>query len=124
MLCFTILSIYLSFSAVSEVLPYESQFHPTGWAITRTIEAFNNAGFSLSPLPLQYDIVVLLTLSAVILLGNVAYPIALRFCVWVGMKCARNKARWTFLLEHPRVCYTAMFPVRLFSNIEVQFSNL
>lgn len=69
-------------------------------------------GFSLNPLPIQYDVVILLTLSALILLGNVCYPIALRAVVWCCMKCARDKTLWLFLLRHPRVCYTALFPVR------------
>jgi hypothetical protein len=52
---FTILSIYLTHAPVSAVMSAAGQFSPTGWAITRTIEGFNNAGVLSSLLPVGLE---------------------------------------------------------------------
>jgi Trk-type K+ transport system membrane component len=65
-------------------------------------------------------------LLVLILAGNTAYPLFLRLIIWCMLKVAqrigRNKAEddpWTmriktlkFLLDHPRRCYTNLFPAQ------------
>ena len=67
------LSTYLSFAPVSPVM-VGGQFHPAAWAITHTIEAFNNAGMLLLVLLL---LVLVLVLVVVLLL---AVMVLLSFC--------------------------------------------
>ncbi|TKA61557.1 hypothetical protein B0A49_07272, partial [Cryomyces minteri] len=57
------------------------------------------------------------TMSLLILAGNTCYPIFLRLIVWTFLKLTPNTAAWKeqritlrFLLDHPRRCYTNLFP--------------
>lgn len=47
-------------------------------------------------------------------IGNTAYPCMLRFLIWAMFKIAPNnsaiKEPLHFLLDHPRRCYTLLFP--------------
>ncbi len=54
-----------------------------------------------------------------ILAGNTAFPICLRFAVWTMWKVLPDNNYWMddrntlrFLLDHPRRCYTNMFPAQ------------
>lgn len=111
---FTILSIYLTYYApANAILTNGNVLSPVGFAAFTSISAFNNAGFtllSLSLVPFQTDGVVLLTLGALVLLGNTMYPSALRLVVWIVSKAATNKEPYIYLLAHPRECYLLMFP--------------
>ena len=59
-------------------------------------------------------------MSLMILAGNTCYPIFLRFIIWTLFKLLPdNVERWhdwkvtlRFLLDHPRRCYTNLFPSR------------
>ena len=62
---------------------------------------------------------MLITMSLLILAGNTCYPIFLRLIVWTSLKCVPRDEQWEdhrrtlqFLLDHPRRCYTNMFPSR------------
>jgi Trk-type K+ transport system membrane component len=59
----------------------------------------------------------LITMAILILVGNTCYPIALRLIVWSIRRGLPDNGRWRdarhtlkFLLDHPRRCYTNLFP--------------
>ncbi|KUI55793.1 High-affinity potassium transport protein [Cytospora mali] len=87
--------------------------------------AFNNSGMALldaNVIPFQDSYFVLIVMGAMILAGNTAYPIFLRFIVWSMLKllCRLTtddalcdfKETLRFILKYPRRVYTNMFPAR------------
>ncbi|KAF2170058.1 hypothetical protein M409DRAFT_64432 [Zasmidium cellare ATCC 36951] len=88
------------------------------------VSAFNNSGMSLLDANMtayQTGYYLLITMSLLILAGNTCYPIFLRLIVWTMYKIVqrfedrsedwRERARTLkFLLDHPRRCYTNLFP--------------
>lgn len=68
----------------------------------------------------QDSIFMLISMGLFILAGNTAYPIFLRGAVWTMWKILPdNDDYWKddrdtlrFLLDHPRRCYTNMFPAQ------------
>lgn len=89
------------------------------------VSAFNNSGMALldaNVIPFQNSYFVLIVMGAMILAGNTAYPIFLRFIFWSLLKLIN----WTtddtvltdfkdtlrFILKYPRRVYTNMFPAR------------
>lgn len=52
--------------------------------------------------------------SFLILIGNTGFPCMLRFVIWAASKCVpRSSAIYEelrFLLDHPRRCFTLLFP--------------
>ncbi|KAF2494101.1 hypothetical protein BU16DRAFT_591035 [Lophium mytilinum] len=84
------------------------------------VSAFNNSGMSLldaNMVAFQTSIYMLITMGLLILAGNTCYPIFLRLIVWVFYKLVPNGESWSetrktlkFLLDHPRRCYTNLFP--------------
>ncbi|KAI8393748.1 cation transport protein-domain-containing protein [Radiomyces spectabilis] len=83
-----------------------------------SISAFNNLGLSLldaSMAPFQNAPFPLIISIILILVGNTAFAILLRFiiwCLWKLTPASRSMRRETFrfLLDHPRRCYTTLFP--------------
>jgi len=64
---------------------------------------------------------LLITMSLLILAGNTCYPIFLRLTIWTMLKTverldgevwAERAATLRFLLDHPRRCYTNLFPAQ------------
>jgi Trk-type K+ transport system membrane component len=62
---------------------------------------------------------ILITMSLLILAGNTCYPVFLRLIVWSILKLLPTNEDWAdarvtlqFLLDHPRRCYTNLFPAR------------
>ncbi|KAF2813151.1 TrkH-domain-containing protein [Mytilinidion resinicola] len=86
------------------------------------VSAFNNSGMSLldaNMVAFQTSIYMLITMGLLILAGNTCYPIFLRLIVWVFYKLVPNGESWSetrktlkFLLDHPRRCYTNLFPAQ------------
>lgn len=88
------------------------------------VSAFNNSGMSLLDANMtayQTAYYLLITMGLMILAGNTCYPIFLRLIVWTMYRIVvqfedrsedwRERARTLrFLLDHPRRCYTNMFP--------------
>lgn len=84
------------------------------------VSAFNNSGMSLldaNMVAFQTSYYLLLTMGLLILAGNTCYPIFLRLIVWTIYKSLPKTARFDdhrntlrFLLDHPRRCYTNLFP--------------
>ncbi|KAL3463638.1 cation transport protein-domain-containing protein [Aspergillus heterothallicus] len=87
------------------------------WAIFTAASAFNDVGFSLTPdsmLSFQSAIWPLLLMTFLIVIGNTGFPCMLRFIIWVLSKVvSKETPLWEelkFLLDHPRRCFTLLFP--------------
>ncbi|KAJ5908649.1 hypothetical protein N7495_001331 [Penicillium taxi] len=87
------------------------------WGIFTAASAFNDLGFTLTPdsmYSFQYAVFPLLLLSFLVIIGNTAFPCMLRFMIWTLSKLTRQgTALWEelkFLLDHPRRCFTLLFP--------------
>jgi potassium uptake Trk family protein len=86
------------------------------------VSAFNNSGLSLldaNMVAFQTSVYMLMTMGLLILAGNTCYPIFLRLIVWTFLKALPKHESWDdlrktlqFLLNHPRRCYTNLFPAR------------
>ncbi|KXT05636.1 hypothetical protein AC578_5567 [Pseudocercospora eumusae] len=90
------------------------------------VSAFNNSGMSLldaNMTAFQTGYYLLLTMGFLILAGNTCYPIFLRLIIWTIYKAVQRLAprsqEWAergkmlkFLLDHPRRCYTNLFPAQ------------
>ena len=67
----------------------------------------------------QTSYFMLITMGMMILAGNTCYPVFLRLIIWTLLKLlpdtkkfSQYKTTLRFLLDHPRRCYTNLFPSR------------
>jgi len=84
------------------------------------VSAFNNSGMSLldaNMTAFNTAIYLLITMGLLILAGNTMYPVFLRWIVWTIRQMLPKSKEWSdaratlqFLLDHPRRCYTNLFP--------------
>jgi Trk-type K+ transport system membrane component len=79
--------------------------------------AFTDLGFTLTPdsmISFQEAIWPLLLMSYLIIIGNTGFPIMLRVIIWVtSVYVPKESGIWEelkFLLDHPRRCFTLLFP--------------
>ncbi|OZJ07024.1 hypothetical protein BZG36_00227 [Bifiguratus adelaidae] len=85
-----------------------------------SVSAFNNVGFSLvnaNMVPFENALVILIFMSILIVFGNTGYALALRLILWtlwrtLPEKYAVQRDVYKFLLDHPRRCFTTLFPAR------------
>lgn len=89
----------------------------TWWAFFTTTTAFNDVGFTLTPDSMNsFNTAIwpLLIMSFLIIIGNTGFPIMLRWIIWVTSKYVpTGSGIWEelrFLLDHPRRCFTLLFP--------------
>jgi Trk-type K+ transport system membrane component len=89
------------------------------WGFFTSASAFNDLGFTLtndSMLEFQTAVFPLLLMTFLIVIGNTGFPCMLRFCIWVTSKLVPvGSGVWEelrFLLDHPRRCFTLLFPSR------------
>ncbi|KAL4882194.1 cation transport protein-domain-containing protein [Aspergillus karnatakaensis] len=87
------------------------------WAIFTAASAFNDVGFSITPdsmLSFQTAIFPLLLMTFLIIIGNTGFPCMLRLIIWTLSKIvSKETPLWEelkFLLDHPRRCFTLLFP--------------
>ncbi|GAO49217.1 hypothetical protein G7K_3375-t1 [Saitoella complicata NRRL Y-17804] len=87
------------------------------WAIFTAASSFNDVGFTLTPdsfLSLQRAAFLLLVCGFLVVVGNTGFPVFLRFYIWVLSKLVPDdsprKEPLAFLLDHPRRCFTLLFP--------------
>lgn len=80
---------------------------------------YNNLGFALTPdsmVNFRASTFPMLLMTFLILVGNTAYPCMLRFIIWcmfhISPKASAIREPLNFLLDHPRRCYTLLFPSR------------
>lgn len=86
------------------------------------VSAFNNSGMSLldaNMTAFHTAIYLLITTGLLILAGNTMYPVFLRWIVLAIRYLLPDNEDWSdarntlqFLLDHPRRCYTNMFPAQ------------
>eukprot|EP00897_Mesotaenium_endlicherianum_P007503 jgi/Mesen1/6781/ME000348S06055 len=80
------------------------------------VSAFANAGFGLlddNLIRFQKDSLLLITCGVLILIGNTMYAPSMRAIVWLLRRCARTprtRSTFQYLLDHPRKCFTHLFP--------------
>ncbi|KAF3932827.1 hypothetical protein ABW19_dt0208835 [Dactylella cylindrospora] len=89
----------------------------TWWGIFMASAAFTDLGFTLTPDSLvSFNTATwpLLLMSYLIIIGNTGFPCMLRFIIWALWKiCPKSwitKESLHFLLDHPRRCFTLLFP--------------
>ncbi|KAI0395319.1 cation transport protein-domain-containing protein [Xylariaceae sp. FL0594] len=91
--------------------------NPVWWGFWTANSAFMDLGFTLTPDSMNSfntAILPLLVMSLLIILGNTGFPVALRFMIWLAsLVVPRNSGIYEelrFLLDHPRRCFTLLFP--------------
>ena len=89
----------------------------TWWGFFTANSAFMDLGFTLTPDSMNsfnQAPFVLLVMSFLIVIGNTGFPVMLRFVIWVLAQIVpRGTGLWEelrFLLDHPRRCFTLLFP--------------
>lgn len=89
----------------------------TWWAFFTAQSSFNDLGFTLTPnsmMSFNESVYVLIVVCFFVVIGNTGFPVFLRFIIWVLFKFAKPlslfKESLGFLLDHPRRCFTLLFP--------------
>ncbi|KAK5941120.1 low affinity potassium transporter [Knufia obscura] len=87
------------------------------WGVFTAGSAFNDLGFTLTPdsmISFQSASFPMLLMTYLIIIGNTGFPCMLRFVIWALSKCVPvGSGLWEelqFLLDHPRRCFTLLFP--------------
>ncbi|ODM23733.1 hypothetical protein SI65_01322 [Aspergillus cristatus] len=87
------------------------------WGVFTAGSAFNDFGLTITPDSMesfQQAAFPLLVMSFLIIIGNTAFPCMLRFIIWtLSIVVRRDTPLWyelRFLLDHPRRCFTLLFP--------------
>lgn len=87
------------------------------WSFFTAASAMNNVGLTLTPNSMGSfieNIFILLVLPFFMIIGNTGFPIFLRFIIWVLFKLTNEYGQLNeslgFLLDHPRRCFTLLFP--------------
>lgn len=95
----------------------EFGFSPTWWGFFTAQSVFNDLGLTLTPnsmMTFSRSVYILVISCFFIVIGNTGFPIFLRFIIWVMFKFAKPlslfKESLGFLLDHPRRCFTLLFP--------------
>ncbi|CAG8956359.1 hypothetical protein HYFRA_00003741 [Hymenoscyphus fraxineus] len=87
------------------------------WGFFTANSAFTDLGFTLTPdsmISFQFAIWPLLLMSFLIIIGNTGFPIMLRIIIYLASlfvsKTSGIYQELKFLLDHPRRCFTLLFP--------------
>ncbi len=87
------------------------------WGFFTPMSSFNDLGFTLTPDSMSSfnkTAFVLLISGFLIVIGNTGFPCFLRFIIWLLFKITPDlsqlKESLGFLLDHPRRCFTLLFP--------------
>jgi potassium uptake Trk family protein len=90
---------------------------PGWWGVFTPASMFTDLGFTLtadSMISFQTATLPLLFGSFLIIIGNTGFPCMLRFVIWsLSLMVPKESAIWEelrFLLDHPRRCFTLLFP--------------
>ncbi|CAE6440813.1 unnamed protein product [Rhizoctonia solani] len=112
--------VFAPYSSMSKWAPvFREQQHrfvpPTWFSAFQAVSAYTNTGMSLidqSMVPFQTAYPMVIIIFFMILAGNTAFPIFLRFFIWLLSKVVGKRSHETlsFLLDHPRRCFTLLFP--------------
>ncbi|CDO94765.1 unnamed protein product [Kluyveromyces dobzhanskii CBS 2104] len=95
----------------------EHGISPTWWGFWTGMSCFTDLGLTLTPdsmMSFDKSVYVLTWMMWFIIVGNTGFPILLRFIIWVLFKISPDlslrKDSLGFLLDHPRRCFTMLFP--------------
>ena len=90
---------------------------PTWWGFFTSMSLFTDLGFTLTPdsmISFQRAVLPLVLGTFLIIAGNTGFPCLLRLSIWIASKCVPfGSGIWEelrFLLDHPRRCFTLLFP--------------
>ncbi|KAK9370441.1 cation transport protein-domain-containing protein [Lipomyces kononenkoae] len=90
---------------------------PAWWASFQTVSSFMDVGFTTVPTSMaqfQFAVFPLLMVAFLVVIGNTGFPVMLRFIIWVLSKlyptASATQESLLFLLDHPRRCFTLLFP--------------
>lgn len=96
----------------------DSAITPGWWAFYTAQSSFNDLGLTLtadSMNSFHENAFVQVLCGFLIVIGNTGFPIFLRFIIWIMFKTAPElslyKESLGFLLDHPRRCFTLLFPL-------------
>lgn len=91
--------------------------NPDFRGIFTSASLFNDLGFTLTPDSMQSfqtAIVPLLLGAFLIIIGNTGFPCMLRLVIYISSKLVNHESgvweEFKFLLDHPRRCFTLLFP--------------
>lgn len=100
-----------------EAIVRENGVSPTWWGFFTAMSAFADLGLTVTRDSMSsfndtiYPLVVMIWF---IIVGNTGFPVLLRFIIWVMFKLSpelsQTKENLGFLLDHPRRCFTLLFP--------------
>jgi potassium uptake Trk family protein len=92
---------------------------PVWWGFFTPTSHFTDLGFTLTPdsmISFQTSVMPLLVGGFLIIIGNTGFPCMLRLTIWIGYQLTPfGNSLWEefrFLLDHPRRCFTLLFPRR------------
>lgn len=87
------------------------------WGIFTANSSLSNLGLTLTPdsmMSFVQNAYVLIFVPIFMIVGNTGFPIMLRFIIWIMFKVTDPYGRMNeslgFLLDHPRRCFTLLFP--------------
>ncbi|RYP44221.1 hypothetical protein DL768_009285 [Monosporascus sp. mg162] len=87
------------------------------WAVYSAQTMVDNLGFTLTPdsmITFRDAVWPMLAMSFLAFAGNTFYPVVLRLVIWTMSKLVPKNSSMRealqFLLDHPRRCYTLLFP--------------
>lgn len=113
----TALLPYMLHTANLREVVQDDAITPTWWSFWTANVAFMDVGFTLTPdsmISFQNSRYVLMWMTFLIIIGNTGFPVMLRFIIWVISKLVpKGSGLWEelrFLLDHPRRCFTLLFP--------------
>lgn len=117
---FVVIAPYMSLPkwASDFVPPAQFRIITVPWfSLFQVVSAYTNAGTSLvdqSMVPFQTAYPMIFFMIFCILAGNTAFPVLLRFLIWIITKLVPRDSRLNetlhFLLDHPRRCFFYLFP--------------
>lgn len=89
----------------------------TWWSFYTSNSAFMDLGLTLTPdsmISFRKSTFVMMIFWLLIIAGNTGFPVFLRFMIWALSRIVpRGTGLWEelmFLLDHPRRCFTLLFP--------------
>ncbi|KAF1835348.1 hypothetical protein BDW02DRAFT_523332 [Decorospora gaudefroyi] len=110
---------WITESAYYSGLVRDFGINPTWWGFFTASSLFNDLGFTLTPdsmISFQLAVWPLVIGTFLIIIGNTGFPCMLRFTIWMYSKMVpKSSSMWEelrFLLDHPRRCFTLLFPSR------------
>lgn len=112
-----LLVIYVNHKSNYKAILAELAILPTWWGFFTAMSGFNDLGLTLTPdsmTSFNKNAYVVVIVGFFVVIGNTGFPILLRFIIWVLFKCSKPlllfKESLGFLLDHPRRCFTLLFP--------------